>query len=99
MSRRSEDGRGPTVDGQVDAGDVGGVVTGEEEGSPGDVLGLAEAAQRDPSPFQVEGAARLGEQVLRGRGAGQRGADRVDPDAEATALDGELGRAPCRERV
>src|SRR4051812_45010229 len=60
------------VDEEFDAGDVGGVVGGEEEGGPGDLVGVTDAAERDlrghaglelPGGFGVAGEAGDGRGV------------------------------------
>ena len=46
---KSQPRRHAAVDGELGAGDVGGLVAGEEQGGLGDLLGQAEAAQRRAS--------------------------------------------------
>src|SRR5690606_38382691 len=84
----------PAVDGDGDAGDVAGVVAGEEGDDGGDLLGLGTAAERDSADEVLGqlgdvGSGLTAEELGEHGGLHGAGADHVDTDAVGGALEGE----------
>src|SRR5215469_7271549 len=79
------------VDGPYLAGDVGGVIGGEEPDHPRDLLGLAQPAHRNLAPDLVQHLVRDGGQHVRGDKAGRDRVDgQPDPISRRALRPGEL---------
>jgi len=74
------------IDRQGDAGDVAGHVGGEEDGGTGNVLGRADAAERNAAR-EIRHIDRILARLGIKRGSREPGADRIDPYAERGEFD------------